>query len=416
MQKIKLFISCFIMFTMLTSTSTLQAQQAQQVAKPQQPAKPQKPAPAAADSVPFSLKHGPYLQEVTTEAATVVFEMSSKAFTWVEVKPHGTTDSQARRCINSCDGLLEADKAFGSVRIRGLKPASSYDYRIISKQMLDFQPYKVTYGDSIATPWYTFSTINPAQQGATIFITSDIHNDAAKLEKLLDLADYRTCNAFFYAGDMVSNLGNHEAPFKAFIDPSVERFASSIPFEVVRGNHETRGNLARSYSSYFPKENGKIYGSYRLGDVMVVMLDSGEDKEESHWAYSGLTDFDAYRTEQAEWLRQLIQTKEYTEARYRIIICHFPLVMDKQWQDEKAWWGWDDAIRKFLPVLNEANVDLMVSGHSHRYFYHECGADNNRFPILEQGYDSATRLELHDGKVHLKVIDVNGQVLKECTL
>lgn len=382
MQKIKLFISCFIMFTMLTSTSTLQAQQAQQVAKPQQPAKPQKTAPAAADSVPFSLKHGPYLQEVTTEAATVVFEMSSKAFTWVEVKPHGTTNSQARRCINSCDGLLEADKAFGSVRIRGLKPASSYDYRIISKQMLDFQPYKVTYGDSIATPWYTFSTINPAQQGATIFITSDIHNDAAKLEKLLDLADYRTCNAFFYAGDMVSNLGN----------------------------------LARSYSSYFPKENGKIYGSYRLGDVMVVMLDSGEDKEESHWAYSGLTDFDAYRTEQAEWLRQLIQTKEYTEARYRIIICHFPLVMDKQWQDEKAWWGWDDAIRKFLPMLNEANVDLMVSGHSHRYFYHECGADNNRFPILEQGYDSATRLELHDGKVHLKVIDVNGQVLKECTL
>ena len=202
--------------------------------------------------------------------------MSSKAFTWVEVKPHGSSDSQARRCINSRDGLLEADNAFGSVRIKGLEPAHSYDYRIISKQMLDFKPYKVTYGDSIATPWYTFSTINPAQQGATIFVTSDIHNETAKLERLLDLADYKTCNAFFYAGDMVSYISNHEAPFKAFIDPSVKRFASSIPFEVVRGNHETRGNLARSYSSYFPKENGKIYGSYRLGEVMVVMLDGGE--------------------------------------------------------------------------------------------------------------------------------------------
>lgn len=405
MHKIKLLISCF---AMLTCTSAVQAQQTQQ--------QPQQPASAAADSIPFTLLHGPYLQEVTTQAATVVYEMSSKAFTWVEVKPHGSSDSQARRCINSRDGLLEADNAFGSVRIKGLEPAHSYDYRIISKQMLDFKPYKVTYGDSIATPWYTFSTINPAQQGATIFVTSDIHNETAKLERLLDLADYKTCNAFFYAGDMVSYISNHEAPFKAFIDPSVKRFASSIPFEVVRGNHETRGNLARSYSSYFPKENGKIYGSYRLGDVMVVMLDSGEDKEESHWAYSGLTDFNAYRTEQAEWLRQLIKSKEYKTARYRIIICHFPLVMDKMWQDEKAWWGWDDAIRKFLPVLNEAKVDLMVSGHSHRFFYHECGADNNRFPILEQGYDSATRLELHDGKIHLKVIDINGQVLKECTL
>ena len=37
---------------------------------------------------PFALLHGPYLQEVTTEAATVVYETSDKAFSWVEVKPH----------------------------------------------------------------------------------------------------------------------------------------------------------------------------------------------------------------------------------------------------------------------------------------------------------------------------------------
>lgn len=77
------------------------------------------------------------------------------------------------------------------------------------------------------------------------------------------------------------------------------------------------------------------------------------------------------------------------------------------------WHGWDDAIRKFLPVLNEAKVDLLVSGHSHRYYFHEPGAEGNRFPVLEQGYKSATRLELHEGSIRVKVIDEQGNLLKD---
>ena len=80
-----------------------------------------------------------------------------------------------------------------------------------------------------------------------------MHFDAAKLEKLLRAADYQTCDAFFYVGDMTSYIEDFDAPFTSFIDTSVKLFASSIPFEVVRGNHETRGNLARTYSSYFEK-------------------------------------------------------------------------------------------------------------------------------------------------------------------
>lgn len=71
-----------------------------------------------------------------------------------------------------------------------------------------------------------------------------------------------------------------------------------------------------------------------MGDVMIVMLDSGEDKKDSHWAYSGLTDYDAYRSEQARWLEQLVKTKEYRKARYRIVICHFPMVMTQDQKDE----------------------------------------------------------------------------------
>ncbi len=364
----------------------------------------------------FQVNHGPYLQEVTQDGATVVFTTSQKAFSWVELKPHDAPEAEAVRHYNSKDGLKEAWNTFSSVRVEQLKPGTRYDYRIISKEMRSFQPYKVVYGDSIATEWHTFSTIEPRKQGGSIFITSDMHSNPRKLEKLLSLADYKTCDAFFYVGDMMNYIDNPEAPFTSFIDTSVKLFASSIPFEVVRGNHETRGNLARTYSSYFPKRDGKIYGSYLLGDVMIVMLDSGEDKAENHWVYAGLTDYDAYRTEQAEWLKSVVGSKEYKKAKYRIILSHFPMVMGQEWKDEKAWYGWEDAIRKFLPILNKANVDLLISGHTHRYHYHECGADGNAFPVLEQGAVCAARLDLQDGNIRLKVIDTEGKVLKDIVI
>lgn len=365
---------------------------------------------------PFSIKHGPYLQEVTKDGATIVFQTSEKSFSWLELKPHDAAEGEGIRYYSSKDGLKAACNTFTSIRLEDLTPGKSYDYRIQSKEIHSFQPYKVVFGDSISTQWHTFSTIDPQKKGASIFITSDMHTDARKLEKLLKFANYKTCDAFFYAGDMMNYMDDPEGPFTSFIDKSVDMFASSIPFEVVRGNHETRGNMARTYSGYFPKKDGKIYGSYLLGDVMVVMLDSGEDKAENHWVYAGLTDYDAYRTEQAEWLKALVKTKEYKKAKYRIVISHFPMVMDKKWKEEKTWTGWEDAIRKFLPVLNKANVDVLISGHTHRFFYHDCGADGNAFPVLEQGGMCAVRLDLKDGKIRMQVIDTDGNTLEVKTI
>lgn len=362
----------------------------------------------------FRLSHGPYLQDVTTDGATFVFTTSANAFSAIELREGEESDS--RICHQSRHGLKDAFSTFHSIRVEQLKPGTRYQYRVKSKEMRSFEPYKVVFGDSVTTQWYTFQTIDPKKKGGVIFATSDVHNDAGKLRRLLELCDYRTCESFFYVGDMMNYMASQETPFKAFIDTSVELFASSIPFEVVRGNHETRGQMARVYPELFPKRDGKMYGSYLLGDIMVVMLDCGEDKSDAKPVYAGLTDFDRYRAEQAEWLGRLIQTKEYKRARYRIVMSHFPLVMDKQWQDEQMWYGWQDAIDRFLPVLNRADVDLMVAGHTHRVFYHDTNSAGNRFPILEQGWNSATRLELADGAIQVKVIDTKGNVLLQKTL
>lgn len=362
-------------------------------------------------SRPFlKIAHGPYLQEVTTNGATFAFQTSNPSFSFIELKKKG--EIQSNNYSGSQHGLKQADATFFAIRAEELQPNTTYQYRIHAKEIKSFQPYKVVFGDSIASPWYTFRTIDPEQEGGSIFITSDMHSNPKLLKNLLERCDYQTCTSFFYAGDMMNYMTeNGEHPFTSFIDTSVELFATSIPFEFVRGNHETRGNMARIFPSFFPKQNGKIYGSYLMGDVMVIMLDTGEDKSDSHPVYAGLTDFDNYRSEQARWLEKVVKSKEFKKAKYRIVISHFPLVVDKEWEKGTTWKGCQDASRKFLPILNRAGIDLIVAGHTHRFFYHEPGETGNLCPVLEQGHNSATRLDLADGRIHIKVIGKDGEIL-----
>lgn len=362
-------------------------------------------------SRPFlEIAHGPYLQEVTTDGATFAFQTSQPSFSFIELKKEGEEDSN--NYAGSQHGLKQADATFFAIRAEELQPNTTYQYRIHAKEIKSFQPYKVVFGDSIASPWYTFRTIDPKQKGGSIFITSDMHSNPKLLKNLLERCDYKTCTSFFYAGDMMNYMTeNGEHPFTSFIDTSVELFATSIPFEFVRGNHETRGNMARIFPSFFPKQNGKIYGSYLMGDVMVIMLDTGEDKSDSHPVYAGLTDFDNYRSEQARWLEKVVKSKEFKKAKYRIVISHFPLVVDKEWEKGTTWKGCQDASRKFLPILNRAGIDLIVAGHTHRFFYHKPEESGNQCPVLEQGAMCATRLDLTDANIHIKVIGENGEIL-----
>lgn len=367
-------------------------------------------------SRPFlEIAHGPYLQEVTTDGATFAFQTSQPSFSFIELKKEGEEDSNNYAGLQH--GLKQADATFFAIRAEELQPNTTYQYRIHAKEIKSFQPYKVVFGDSIASSWYTFRTIDPKLKGGSIFITSDMHSNPKLLKNLLERCDYKTCTSFFYAGDMMNYMTeNGEHPFTSFIDTSVEMFATSIPFEFVRGNHETRGNMARIFPSFFPKQNGKIYGSYLMGDVMVIMLDTGEDKSDSHPVYAGLTDFDNYRSEQARWLEKVVKSKEFKKAKYRIVISHFPLVVDKEWEKGTTWKGCQDASQKFLPILNRVGIDLIVAGHTHRFFYHEPEESGNQCPVLEQGAMCATRLDLADGNIHIKVIGKNGEILLDKNL
>lgn len=361
----------------------------------------------------YTFNHGPYLQELSEHAVTFVFTTSDKGFSWVEVKPDG---GEAERHYTVRNGLRDAYNTFNVIRVENLRPDTRYQYRLCSKQIADFQPYKVTFGDSIVSPWRRFSTPDPKATACSFIALSDMHQQPDKLGRLLNQAGVGSADMIFYVGDMMNYYDNEETPFRSFIDKSVELFASEKPFVLVRGNHETRGNMAREYARYVPKSSGKYYGAYRVGDIMFIVLDCGEDKPDDFWVYAGLTDFDGYRTEQAAWFGELIRSKAYKSAKWRIVMNHFPPLSHME-SDNPEHHGIQDITDKFLPLYNQAKIDLMISGHTHAYeFMSPDKYDRLTFPVIVNSTESVARIDIDGRTLKAKVTDTGGNTLKEFTI
>lgn len=361
----------------------------------------------------YSFDHGPYLQELTEDGVTFVFTTSSEGVSWVELRAQ---DGSLSRHYALKDGFRDAYTTFNSIRVENLSPATRYEYRLGSKEITDFQPYKVTFGDSIVSRWYGFSTPDPRTDKCSFIALSDMHQQPEKLEHLLTLSDVESADRIFYVGDMMDYYDDGSKPFEYFIDKSVEMFATERPFVLVRGNHETRGNLARSYARYAPSTSGKYYGAFRVGDIMFVMLDCGEDKPDDFWVYAGLTDFDAYRTEQAEWFAGLIRSKAYKSARWHVVMNHFPPLSDTDDGGPEGH-GVRDTKAKFLPLYLEADIDLMISGHMHRYqFMDPAERSDLNFPVIVNSTESVVRADIDGRTMKVRVMDVKGDTLKEFTV
>ncbi len=372
---------------------------------------------------------GPYLQELTTDGVTVVFEHGIPSVSWIEVREKGSTEVTSY--YQTVNGRIKAYSQILSkknsavpiqnfaIRAEGLKPATTYEYRVKAHKVLSENSNGVSAGTAFSTTytgsWNQFTTQDPHQTEHHIFITSDMHNRPDTLEALLKYLDYQTCDRIIYNGDMINYMQNSsQEPYTGFINTSVNLFAQNKPFELVRGNHETRGNLSRHFMEYFPHKSGHIYNAYRWGDLEIILLDSGEDKIDTAEEYYGMASFYSYREEMVRWFKELIQTDEFRTAKYRILICHFTMLLNNDKPTDK-FGGEPQLISLLTPLLKQCDIDMLISGHYHpaTYTYMEKNYNNkgNQFEEYNIGNHSAMRIDIADGNINLKIVSSLGTVL-----
>lgn len=319
---------------------------------------------------------GPYLQNPSETSMTVMWITDSKCTSWVE---YGTGDTLEQKAFNSQHGLIDADQTIHRISIDGLSPGKEYKYRACSKEILKFEPYKVTYGDTITVEDHSFKTLSKGKESISFIVLNDIHQRDDLLTKLVKMSSSKPYDLVFLNGDILGHLEDEPQIVNHVLKPCSDIFAKSIPFIYVRGNHETRGKFARMLPNYLTTPGSKYYYSFDHGPVHFIVMDGGEDKEDTHWEYSGLVDFDRYRDEQKRWLEEEIQTEAYKKAVFRIVLVHMP---HRQSEDRH---GTNDLYEKWRPLFNKGKIDLMISGHTHRYAVVEPEKGIHDYPIIIGG-------------------------------
>ncbi len=362
---------------------------------------------------PFAIDHGPYLLEPGEDSVTIVWTTNLKSFSWVE---YGTGEnpqtfpvwgSVVQKAYSSRHGLIDAYTTLHAVRITGLNPGQRYRYRVVAKEMLQFKPYEVVFGEQIVSEVYAFDTLDRDKASFSFAVVADVHGKADMLDTLLEDVPWEMMDMVFFAGDTLSWLETRDQIFEGFLDVSVNRFAKEIPLIFIRGNHETRGHFARNLMDYFPASGGKFYLSCDHGLVHFIVLDSGEDKPDSHPVYAGIVDFDQYREEQAKWLKKDVQSSAFQNALYKIVLFHIPPFLDSDWH------GPQDVTRRWGPILNEAGIDLVISGHRHEYAFNKPAKDKNAFPIVVLDQEMLLTVDVSTKQLTLKITDLSGEIVAQ---
>lgn len=367
-------------------------------------------------SVSFSqekleITHGPYLVDPVEDAMTVVWFTNENCYSWVEYSeyaPSGTFPTWGgypKIAKSSTVGLIDANTKKHVIRIKNLEPGKRYKYRVNSKTVLQYDPYEVIYGETVVGDFYEFSTMDPVTSDFSFGVVADLHENAVILDELNSIKPLEEFDMMFLNGDFLNWIGEEERIFSGFLDAAVKTFATETPFIFIRGNHETRGPGAREVMSYFPHHSGQNYYSLDHGGVHFVILDGGEDKPDDHPVYAGMADFDSYRSEQAEWLREEVQTDAFRKAAYRIVITHMPMSTDPGRH------GSYDIYEKWGPILNQANVDLMINGHKHRYNWIEAGEEEYNFPTIVLGKEMIMDTKVSGQRLDVSVTNTEGKIV-----
>ena len=357
------------------------------------------------------ITNGPYIQQVGENEATIVWTTNNDAVSWLELAPAGNDSFYASERAKYYD-TSHGNRVIGKlhrITVKGLSPGTEYRYRIFSKEVTGYAGHQVLFGTIASSNVFrnkplSFTTLDKNKNTFSFRVVNDIHGKNDNLRAMLHDVTKKNTDLVIFNGDMISTLNDEKEIFTGFMDTAVELFAKEIPIYYTRGNHETRGRANTKLYDYFPSNNGHFYYTFRQGPAFFLVIDSGEDKPDSDIEYSELAQFDNYRDQQKEWIETVIATPEFQSAPFRIVIMHIP-------PTGTTWHGSQDITLKFIPLLNNANIDIMLCGHTHEYQYIDKGeAPNLRFPVLIN--DDETYLDIAvDSRIEIKQKDMEGKTL-----
>lgn len=336
---------------------------------------------------PYKFTSGPVVFD-NGKDYSVVFSTSDNGTAYLEYERDGKTiriyDDNNGRKVNS---------RIHAIRVP-YEELSGATYKVSSTRVIDELSYGGRLGKTIESAKIQFN--DTFGDNVNILTVSDwhTHNEKAK-QAVSHLGDY---SAVILLGDGAPGLMFTQETEDYILAFGSDLTGGAMPVIFARGNHETRGREASYLASNLGMD--EFYYTTHIGNYNFIVLDSGEDKEDSHPEYGGMVNYEEYRRQMVSWLNTL----ENEENVKTIALSHSEEICIEE-----------DLSRSALAKLNDLNTSLLVSGHMHtsefkqgQYFpvFVDGGADANG-----KGSLVASMLSITPEKIGVLSIDNKGETV-----
>jgi acid phosphatase type 7 len=346
---------------------------------------------------------GPYIVAPADTSATVAWVTDIPAHSRAILDGGG----QQREIVNSRHGLIPFGTVH-SVHVQDLQPGTTYNVRVVSTAVVKMQGYWPEKGVSVQSEPLSFTTWDLNRPGVTFVSVSDTHEDPLRIADLMKLVDWSATDFLVQTGDAF-NDGPRETIVEKWLKPLFGGMTTPRPLIYGRGNHDTRGTIARELFDYVPAREGRFYYTRDIGPVHLLVVDNGEDKPDRTNVYAGLNDMAAYRNEELAWFKEHMKTSaRAAQAPFRVVVMHQPNWAPMLESDQReAWNEWANAVK----------IDLVVAGHTHRFAHRKPGqSGNKKSHVIIVGQNQLGRFAVTQNEIAATVRNRDGSLVYQTTI
>lgn len=266
---------------------------------------------------------------------------------------------------DEANGILRSEVYVHKVNVPKAELDAAGKYEIAVREMIERKPYFSEVGDEYSFE-FQFNTVK--SENVALYHIADSHNHIAEAIEACRQFENRNggIDLLVINGDITDYTQKTE-DYDNIYRLIGEITHGQMPVVFSRGNHDTRGIMAEKMENYTPTYNGRSYYSFAVGNLWGLVLDCGEDKDDSHEAYANTICCHEFRKRQTRYIRGIIKNSESEYAasgiKHRIVISHIPFMRKSVPPFDIE----EDLYREWCACLKDyIKPNLAICGHEHK--------------------------------------------------
>lgn len=286
----------------------------------------------------------------------IVVPVSSPCLMWVKVGSDCYYDAS--------NGIMRSVSNLHKMTVPMEKLDEERRYTVCCRKIIERKPY---FTETVETVEIPFDFRPVCSDTVCAYHVADTHNRVEQPVRAARLFAEKAGGLDFLImnGDIPDHSGKVEN-FETIYEIAAKITGGHIPIVFARGNHDMRGVYAEVMAEYTPCMNGNSYYTFRIGNIWGLILDCGEDKDDSHAEYGYTVSCHDFRRAQTAYIKEVIAKaeEEYLAdgVSHRIIVVHNPFTQQLKppFDIEK------ETYTEWARLLGgHVKPDVMICGHLH---------------------------------------------------